>query len=178
MSCKYCGAPIVEGEKFCRNCGNAIPVTETVEVETVSEPESVETTDTYEDSYENYYESSEEDSYEQPQFENYDNQTSGGGSGLAIASMVLGILSVVCCCLSFITVILGIAAVVCGVISIVKGYNGKGMAIAGIVTGGLGLLIGIISFVGAISSVADIMKNMPEGTGLEEITEMLENYEL
>ena len=70
---------------------------------------------------------------------------SGGNIGVAIASVVCGILSLLCCCLTWFSFLLAAAAIALGIITIVKKYDGKGMAIAGIVTGGIGLLIFIIS---------------------------------
>ncbi len=68
----------------------------------------------------------------------------GGNIGVAIASLVCGILSLVCCCLSWFSFVLAVAAIVLGIITLVKKYDGKGMAIAGIVTAGIGIFIFII----------------------------------
>ena len=83
-------------------------------------------------------------------------------SGLAIASMVCGILSIVLCCVWYLSAILAIAAIVMGIINNVKKMGGKGMAIAGIVTGACGLLLAIawiiIIFAGVYSGeFADLM---------------------
>lgn len=64
-------------------------------------------------------------------------------SGLAIASMVCGILSIVLCCIWYLSVVLAIVAVVLGIVSNVKGMGGRGMAIAGIVTGVVGVVLSI-----------------------------------
>ncbi len=68
-------------------------------------------------------------------------QDFGEAPGLAIASLVCGIVSIIgfCCCIP-VGIICGIAAIVCGVISRVKNMNGAGMAIAGIVTGAVGFV--------------------------------------
>lgn len=63
--------------------------------------------------------------------------------GLAIVSMVLGILAVVTSCFPFVSVVLGLVALILGIMVIAKKTGGKGMAIAGIVTGAIGLLFGI-----------------------------------
>ena len=63
---------------------------------------------------------------------------------MAIASLVCGILSLVCCCLSWFSFVLAVAAIVLGIITLVKKYDGKGMAIAGLVTAGIGIVIFII----------------------------------
>lgn len=63
----------------------------------------------------------------------------GESKGMAIASMVCGIVSIVICCCEYVSIPLGIIAVVLGVLSIKKGEGGRGMAIAGIVCGGVSL---------------------------------------
>lgn len=57
-----------------------------------------------------------------------------GGSGLAIASMVLGIVALVMsCCFYFISIPCAVVGVVLGAVSLAGQKPGKGMAIAGIV---------------------------------------------
>lgn len=57
-----------------------------------------------------------------------------GSKGLAIASMVLGIVALVfSCCLPVITYICALVGVVLGGVSLGKKKGGKGMAIAGLV---------------------------------------------
>ncbi|NLL80610.1 MAG: DUF4190 domain-containing protein [Clostridiales bacterium] len=68
-------------------------------------------------------------------------------SGLAIASMVCGIVSIVICCAWYLAAPLGIAAIALGIINNVKKLGGKGMAISGIITGSFGLLLAIGWFV-------------------------------
>ncbi len=78
-------------------------------------------------------------------------------SGLAIASLVCGILSLVCCCVWYLSVILAIVALVLGIVNNVKGFGGRGMAIGGIVTGAIGLVLAIaiivLALLGASSGV-------------------------
>lgn len=70
-------------------------------------------------------------------------------NGLAIASLVCGILTLVLgfCC-GFIGLIPGIAALVTGYLGLKKadelGGSGKGMAIAGMVLGGIGFVISLL----------------------------------
>lgn len=72
----------------------------------------------------------------------------GQGTGLGIASMVCGIVSIlsICCgsmmssSLVYACVILGIVAIVLGIVQIVKNES-KGMAIAGIVCGAVGIVM-------------------------------------
>lgn len=75
-----------------------------------------------------------------------DNRTSGKGqeTGLGIASMVCGIISIPAICITdfgiIFSFILGVVAVVLGIVQLVKNEK-KGMAIAGIVCGSVGILI-------------------------------------
>ena len=74
----------------------------------------------------------------------------GGTSGLAIASMITGIISPITCCCQPVSGPLAIAALTMGIISLskIKSSNGAlrggGMAIAGIVLGGIGILMTLI----------------------------------
>lgn len=69
------------------------------------------------------------------------------GQGLAIGSLVLGLLAVVAFCIPFASVLLGIAALALGIMAIGRirqgRARGRGMAITGITTGTIGLLLGI-----------------------------------
>ena len=64
--------------------------------------------------------------------------------GLAIASMVCGIASVICC---YGGTLVGLVAVILGAVSLAKKNGGKGMAIAGIITGVVGLLFWLVFIV-------------------------------
>ena len=75
-----------------------------------------------------------------------------GAGGLAIASLVLGIIGVVTCCFG-IGALFGLIAIILGIVSLVKG-RGKGLSIAGIVLGAIGLLFGgymLFGYVAAFS---------------------------
>lgn len=76
---------------------------------------------------------------------NNDAPSEQAGKGLAIASLVTGILSVVCCGSLFIWV----AAIVCAVIAKSKG-NKSGMATAGLI---LGIIGGCLCIFGVIYNV-------------------------
>lgn len=68
----------------------------------------------------------------------------GGKVGFAIAALVCGCLSILCCFGSCCFMPVAIAAIVLGIICIVKDLGGRGLAIAGIITGGIGILLEII----------------------------------
>ena len=63
--------------------------------------------------------------------------------GWSVASMVTGILSVVCCCFGWTGIIFGIAAIVLSVVSRKSLGYFDGMSIAGLVVGIFGLVFGI-----------------------------------
>ena len=81
--------------------------------------------------------------------------------GLSIASMVLGIISVVLFCIWYISVPCAILAIIFGIVGMKKG--GRGMGIAGLVLGIVALailaiiyllaIIGFASFTSAITSL-------------------------
>ena len=65
------------------------------------------------------------------------------GRGMAIASMILGIVSIIlCCCGNFITVTLALIGLILGIVS--QAQKSSGIAIAGIITSAFGLVFGII----------------------------------
>ena len=66
-----------------------------------------------------------------------------GPKGLAIASMVVGICSVVFTWVPPLAIVLGALALIFGIVSVAKKMGGKGMAVAGIVTGAVGFLYAI-----------------------------------
>jgi len=70
--------------------------------------------------------------------------------GLAVASMVCGILSLIGCPVCFwpfgvVGILLGTVAATMGIVSLLKKRGGRGMAIAGSITGGVGALISLAS---------------------------------
>ncbi len=79
---------------------------------------------------------------------------------LAILGLIFGIVSIVTCCVWYLSAILGIAGIVC---SILSKKNGKsGMATAGIVCSIVGLVLCLVIFVfvviiGTSSEFADLM---------------------
>lgn len=126
--CKYCGAALKGGYKFCDNCG--APVEEekpTPEKETVKvDPEMVE------EPYQNAF-----DSMGAPKPES--------AHPFAIASMCCGIAGLVFCwCFGS---ALDIVAIVFGILTLTQNKPGKTFAIVGLATGGAGLLLTILGAV-------------------------------
>ena len=77
--------------------------------------------------------------------------------GISIASMVLGILSIICCCfLGYWTLILSVTSLVLGIIAMVKDYAGKGMAVAGVICSGISIVLLLILLVVSLTGSAMI----------------------
>lgn len=86
----------------------------------------------------------------------YNNSSEGkaGTPGFAIASLVLGIISIVLFCAS-INIVTGILAIVFGAIHLVKGYQDKrGMAIAGLILAIISIVLYIILLAIGVSALS------------------------
>ena len=98
----------------------------------------------FQDDYTNenpYYFNNTGYSQEQWQAMSYPVSTAPLRQGFAIASMILGILSIVLCCIM--GCILALPGIILGIISLATKRDGTGMAIAGIITSALGIVLGI-----------------------------------
>lgn len=83
-----------------------------------------------------------------------------GGAGLAIASMVLGIISLVFgCCFPYVTFFTAVLGVIFAGIALAKHTQGKGMAVAGLVCSIISLVPAIIILAtgASIMSTAGLM---------------------
>ena len=99
-------------------------------------------------------------SQEQWQAASYPVNTRPLRQGLAIASMVLGILSIILCCIF--GGVLALPGLILGIISLATKRDGSGMAIAGIITSLFGLLLGIFMvfiLIGSLNEIAESAKN-------------------
>lgn len=85
-----------------------------------------------------------------------------GGKGLAIASMVLGIIGLLTVCI-LIGGPISIVGLVLGIVALVKSGAGKGFAITGIVTSSIAILFFLLSIVGIIA-MNDITYTTPSNT--------------
>ena len=79
-----------------------------------------------------------------------------GGKGLAIASMVLGIVSLVLCFCVWISVPCAIIGLILGIVSLAKHAPGKGMALAGVITSGIGVVLIILSLLGFLTGLTGL----------------------
>lgn len=98
--------------------------------------------------------------------------------GMAIAALVIGILSMTLCCAG--GTFLGLAGLILGIVSLAKNHDGKGMAIAGIITSLIGILVGIFMlfyifiFVYAFNETITEYSEYDYNTPYEDIESLLE----
>lgn len=87
-------------------------------------------------------------------------------SGMSIASMILGILSLILCCVGF-GGLLGIVGFILGLIVLIKKKPGKGLAITGVITSIIGMLLSLLVVIGLIASPV----KLPDTAGTVGTTE-------
>src|SRR5262245_2821567 len=87
----------------------------------------------------------DDDDYDDDYYDSGYRRGGGGGSnGLAITSLILGIMSIIPCALcGCLGMIVAIAAIITGGIGM-SNENGKGLAAGGLITGIIGLLLNIV----------------------------------
>ncbi len=98
-------------------------------------------------------------------------QQTNGSKGLAITSLVLGIITLIGSAFVIGTLPFALAAIITGVIAITKNKAGKGMAIAGVITAIIGAVISCILIAVTIPYISlgmEIVQNAPE---------IVENYQ-
>ncbi len=71
-------------------------------------------------------------------------------NGFSIASLVLGIVSIACCCFNYIPLILGILSVIFAIIDKKNNATMNGMAIAGLICGIVSIALALISIVSSL----------------------------
>lgn len=177
-NCKQCGAPLDENSKFCTNCGAAAEAVNDVVNEAPVNEETVSENTGYSQAQENYgaetqqtqnltqqYIEKEQQQQQYQQYQQYQqaqqsynsySTTAGNpeaGKGMAIASLVCGIVGVVFFFFgvsSIISLILGILGVVFAGQAKKKG-NTTGMRTAGFIISLIALIGGAIIFVCVLS---------------------------
>lgn len=121
MVCPNCGAQISDGTTFCNMCGGKIQ-------------SSVGTGGATANTYGGY------------NMNGYVPQAKGS-AGMSIASMVLGICSIVFCCIPILGLILGIVGVVLGAIAKKNNLAGEKMMMAGIICSIIGSSLSLIYWI-------------------------------
>lgn len=148
MQCGNCGQELVSGAEFCGNCGtkiaNASELNQTTPVQSseVPQPAPIVTA------------TSVDNGVQVPSTQPVMPPPVGAvavpkqkSSGLSIAALVLGVVSLLSVLIFFVAIPLGVLAVILGAIGLRKG--GKGMGIAGVALG----LLGIVASVGILVAV-------------------------
>ena len=136
-----------------------------------------------EDSTQKYH-TQNDDPYKQYRYEDNDKQQpqQEQTSGIAIATMILGIIAVVCmisCCCTPLAIILGIAAIICFIVTPkvneTRGTKAKAGLICGIVAI-IGSMILIIFFVVNVFLSADFQDDMKEfNDNYDKYTEQMDD---
>lgn len=90
----------------------------------------------------------------------YQQQPASGGNGLAIGSLVCGILAILTVLFPIVAIVLGIVAIVLGVQASKRGKDGK--ATAGKVTGGIGIALGVIVWIASAIFLTSVLPGMTE----------------
>lgn len=100
-------------------------------------------------------------------------------NGLAIASLVLGILALATSWLALPGIILGIVAIILGGIGLARArsdrVSNKGMAIAGLVTGILGLVIGAVLLILGFQLASDCAEQYGSDITEQELESCIED---
>lgn len=99
-------------------------------------------------------------------------QTKPPTNGLAIASLILGIIAIPASCCYGAGIIFGIIAIVLGVVSKRQGESMSGMAIAGIICSVIGIIAGICMWIMIVYVIKEIQLN----GGLDVFLEELNSY--
>ncbi len=149
MYCKNCGAELKEGQKFCPNCGTPVSTSQTSGASGY-DPNS-DRQDEQQTQYQ--YQSNAQYQYQQPQYQQSYGQQNIPGRNEAIASMVLGIVSVVFMFFGWsalISVILAVIGLILSGNSKKKGYEGT-MLTAGFILCLIGVIGGALIFVACVS---------------------------
>ncbi|MCL2717550.1 MAG: DUF4190 domain-containing protein [Lachnospiraceae bacterium] len=165
INCIACGGENKATNTFCMNCGERLipgeaanPVPQASSEPTIerADAEVVSSTPWYNEGntsrqnnkadQSNPYQNTGS-SYNPPPKYTAGGSENTGNSGLAIASLVCGIVSIFCCYFSF---FVSAAGLITGIMALVKKQPGRGMAIAGIIISSISILFYVIVFVAII----------------------------
>lgn len=156
MFCHNCGHELEDGSEFCSKCGSKT----SMGTVNLNKPENqpFQNNNFVPPPYEQnqFQNNNPMNNYQNPNNYMPNNQpfygqpvynTNNSASGFSVASMVLGICSLVFCCIDIITIIAGVIAVIMGIVGITSKKAGKNFAVAGICMGAIALILYLYIFV-------------------------------
>ena len=161
MICKYCGKEALQNEKFCKNCGG--------ELEKVESQPKVEEMNFNNSPIEMKNDNSNNNSTNNP-------EKKSKGNGLKIASLVLGIISLVFFVFNIFLLPLELTGLILAIVYIAK--NKK--FCAGLVLNIIAIIISIVVFVGGIAFITKVgeeLINEYDDWGVEEFDSQFEKFE-
>lgn len=95
----------------------------------------------------------------------------------SIISLILGILSILCCCwIAPFNLILAIPGLILGIIPLKKGYAGKGMAIAGTICSAVGLLLAVVYIILLVIGFASLDSAGYSYSDIQDLYDYSYNY--
>lgn len=144
MFCKYCGANCPDNAQICSACGSNLtmqqqPAQAAYQQAQPQQPQYQQPQ--YQQPQQPQYQQPQQVPYQPGQMPYPQPVMPAPGKGLAVAGMILGIISLFC-----FPVVTGLLAIIFGGVAMGKGYRG-GMAVAGIVCGLLGIVGWILMLV-------------------------------
>lgn len=157
MKCKYCGKDALSSDKFCKYCG--------AEIEKIESQPKVE---------EINFNSSPIEMKDEQNTNNSQAKSNKKGNGLKIASLVLGIISLVLFIFNILLLPLEIIGLVLAIVYIAK--NKK--FCAGLVLNIIAMIISLLLFSAGIAIITNIGENLinyPDDEVKEQIKEQIEN---
>lgn len=101
-----------------------------------------DTTTSYQENYYQDYTAQYMNSHANPVMYGNDSSQDGSGEGFAIASLVLGIISILTCCCCLLGLLLGILGLIFALVS-KKGKTWDGMIIAGLICSIVGMVLSL-----------------------------------
>jgi uncharacterized Zn finger protein (UPF0148 family) len=170
-SCQKCGTLCQDSDLFCPGCGADLRAQKAEQPSEMNQPQPSPSAQEWTNpqpqqwvspqpqQYENAARQEDYPGVQQPDFTQATYAQGNVNSvsekpkkyGLGIASLILGILSVVLCCVFFVGIPCALAAIILGIIQLIKNQP-KGLAIAGIILGGIGLFLGVILVIAAATN--------------------------
>ena len=106
----------------------------------------------------------------------YRQQMNNQNRGFSVASLVLGIISIVCCCLTYLALGMAVLAIIFAIVSKMKNDRFDGMAIAGLVCGIIGFSLTMFDIIVSIAfadylaqAEAELLRELEELEALEAL---------